>query len=144
MKVLFDTSVLVAVAIEEHPKNSESLLWLRRVKTEVIEGFISTHTLAELYATLTRLPRRPRIKPESAQQLLEENLKQFNRVVLTAEDYQETIALMVSLNLPGAGIYDALIAKSALKAGADVLLTLNPNDFTRLGEDIAKLVQVPA
>jgi predicted nucleic acid-binding protein len=48
---------------------------------------------------------------------------------------------MVSLNLPGGGIYDALIAQAAIKANVDVLLTLNANDFTRLGEDVAQLVQ---
>ena len=143
MKVLFDTSVLVAGAIEDHPKNPESVLWLQRAKSEEIEGFVSTHTLAELYAILTRFPRSPRISPTLAQHLIRENLKEFNRVVLTAEDYRETIDLMVSLNLPGAGIYDALIAKAAIKARVDLLLTLNPNDFTRLGEDLARLVRVP-
>lgn len=46
---------------------------------------------------------------------------------------------MVSLNLPDGGIYDALIAQAALKANIDRLLTLNPNDFVRLGENIASL-----
>jgi len=50
---------------------------------------------------------------------------------------------MVSLNLPAGGIYDQLIAQAALKAGVDVLLTLNPNNFTRLGEDVRQLVQLP-
>jgi hypothetical protein len=50
---------------------------------------------------------------------------------------------MVSLNLPAGGIYDGLIAQAALKAGVDVLLTLNPNNFTRLGEDVRQLVQLP-
>lgn len=62
---------------------------------------------------------------------------------LTAEDYQTTIARMVSLNLPGGEIYDVLIAQAALKANVDRLLTLNPNDFVRLGENIASLVQTP-
>jgi predicted nucleic acid-binding protein len=47
------------------------------------------------------------------------------------------IAQMVALNLPGGGIFDALIAQAALKANADILLTLNFNHFTRLGEVIA-------
>lgn len=72
-----------------------------------------------------------------------ENLNGFDKVVLTAEDYQATISRMVSLNLPGGTIYDGLIACAAIKAGVDVLLTLNPNDFTRMGEDVARLVQVP-
>lgn len=143
MKILFDTSVLVAAMLADHPRHLNSLPWLQSVQTEQIEGFVSTHTLAELYAILTRLPRSPRINPTLAQRLLEENLNRFDKVVLTAEDYQATIARMVSLNLPGGGIYDALIAQAAIKANVDVLLTLNANDFTRLGEDVAQLVQDP-
>ncbi|MBE9037748.1 PIN domain-containing protein [aff. Roholtiella sp. LEGE 12411] len=143
MKILFDTSVLVAAMVAKHPRHSESLPWLQRVQTDEIKGFISTHTLAELYAILTRLPPNPQINPALAQRLLGENLKKAHKVVLTAEDYQATIARMVSLNLPGGGIYDALIAQAAIKANVDVLLTLNANDFTRLGEDVARLVQVP-
>jgi len=143
VKVLFDTSVLVAAMVADHPNHTESLSWLQRVRAEEIEGFVSTHTLAELYAVLTRLPRTPRISPGLAQRLLGENLNRFQRVVLTDEDYQATIDRMVRLNLPGGSIYDGLIAQAAIKAEVDVLLSLNPRDFTRLGEDVARLVQVP-
>jgi predicted nucleic acid-binding protein len=50
---------------------------------------------------------------------------------------------MVALKLPGGGIFDALIAQAALKAKVDILFTLNPNHFTRLGEAIAQITQVP-
>lgn len=50
---------------------------------------------------------------------------------------------MTALNLPGGGIFDALITQAALKANVEILLTLNPNHFTRLGKAIANLVQVP-
>lgn len=143
MKVLFDTSVLVAAFIADHPRHTDSLPWLQRVQAEEIAGFISAHTIAELYAVLTRLPRQPRISPALAQRLLKENLNRFHIVIPTTEDYQETVARMVSLNLPGAGIYDALIAQAAIKAEVDVLLTLNPNDFSRLGEYVAQLVRLP-
>jgi predicted nucleic acid-binding protein len=143
MNVLFDTSVLVAALIEEHPSHSQSLSWLQRVRSLEIEAFVSTHTIAELYSVLTRIPRQPRINPGLAQRLIVENLSDFHQVVLTAEDYQATVSRMVSLNLPGGGIYDGLIAQTALKADVDVLLTLNPNDFTRLGDDVRRLVQVP-
>lgn len=142
-RVLFDTSVLVATMLEEHPHHSKCFAWLQQVRTEEIKGFISTHSIAELYSVLTRFPRTPRINPGLAQQLIRENLNKFEKVALTVEDYEATVAKMVSLNLPGGGIFDALIAQAALKAGVDVLLTLNPNDFTRLGDRIARLVQVP-
>jgi hypothetical protein len=50
---------------------------------------------------------------------------------------------MVTLNISGGGIFDALIAQAALKAAVDRLLTLNPNHFIHLGEALANLVQVP-
>lgn len=68
----------------------------------------------------------------------------FVAIPLTADDYQQAIACMVKLNIPGGGIFDALIAQAALKAEVDILLTLNPNHFTRLGQEVAKLVQVPS
>jgi predicted nucleic acid-binding protein len=43
----------------------------------------------------------------------------------------------------GAAAYDALIAHCALKAGADILLTWNVRDFTRLGSAVAQLVKSP-
>ena len=107
-----------------------------------IQGYIATHSLAEVYAVLTRLPIRPRISPNLAQRLIRENLVKFEIVPLTDEDYQMAIAQMVSLNLSG-GIYDVLIAQAAVKAKVNRLLTLNPNHFLRLGEAVARLVQVP-
>jgi len=44
---------------------------------------------------------------------------------------------MASLQLPGGGIFDALIAQAAIKISADRLATLNPKYFTRLSSTIA-------
>ncbi len=143
MRTLFDTSVLVAAFEVSHPRHTVCLPWLQQAQTEQIQGLIATHTLAEVYSVLTRLPVRPRISPEVAQRLITENLERFEVITLTTEDYQIVIAQMVNLNLTGGGIYDALIAQAAVKAEVNTLLTLNPNHFTRLGEDIARLVQVP-
>ncbi len=143
MRTLFDTSVLVAAFEVSHPRHTVCLRWLQQAQTEQIHGLIATHTLAELYSVLTRLPVRPRISPELAQRLISENLERFEVIPLTTEDYQMVLAQMVNLNLTGGGIYDALIAQAAVKAEVNTLLTLNPNHFTRLGEDMARLVQVP-
>jgi predicted nucleic acid-binding protein len=70
-------------------------------------------------------------------------LQYLEAIPLLSNDYQTAIAQMAALNLPGGGIFDALIAQAALKAEVNVLLTLNPNHFTRLGNVIANIVQVP-
>jgi predicted nucleic acid-binding protein len=144
MKVLFDTSVLVAAFEASHPRHAVCLPWLQRAQSQEIDGYFSTHTLAELYSVLTRLPVRPTITPTIAQRLIDENLNLLVVIPLTADDYQQAIARMVRLNLPGGGIFDALIAQAALQAEVDILLTLNPNHFTRLGEDLAQQVRVPS
>ena len=50
MKILFDTSVLVAALINSHPRHESAIHWLQQVKLGEIEMVIATHTLAELYA----------------------------------------------------------------------------------------------
>jgi predicted nucleic acid-binding protein len=116
VRTLFDTSVLVAAFEVSHPRHTVCLPWLQQAQTEQIHGLIATHTLAELYSVLTRLPVRPRISPELAQRLITENLERFEVIPLTTEDYQMVLAQMVNLNLTGGGIYDALIAQAAVKA----------------------------
>lgn len=66
MRVLFDTSTLIAAMIEGHPAHSLALPWLQRVKAKTDAGLVAAHTLAELYAILTRLPVNPRISPKLA------------------------------------------------------------------------------
>jgi predicted nucleic acid-binding protein len=143
MKILFDTSVLIASMLEDHVAYDVSYPYLKLVQQRNIVGYLSNHSLAELYAILTRLPRQPRISPNVAQLLLNQNLRLFNKVILTIEDYELTIKKMVNLSFTGGAIYDALISQCAIKSNVDVLLTLNPNHFTRLGNDIAKIVKNP-
>ena len=143
VKALFDSSVLIAAFLVTHPQHQACLPWLQQARTRQVKGYIATHSLAEVYSVLTRLPIRPRISPNLAQRLIRENLVKFEIVPLTDEDYQMAIAQMVSLNLTGGSIYDVLIAQAAVKAKVNRLLTLNPNHFLRLGEAVARLVQVP-
>lgn len=142
-KTLFDTSVLISAFVVSHPKHQSCIPWLHQVKAEQVQGAIATHTLAETYSVLTRLPVSPRISPTLARRLIEENLKEFEIAPLVAEDYFRVIDKMVTLNLAGGAIYDALIAQAAIKAKVNQLLTLNPEHFTRLGDEIARLVLIP-
>jgi predicted nucleic acid-binding protein len=142
MKYLFDTSVLVAAMMSGHSSYNVCLPLLQRAQTRQIVGFISTHTLAELYSVLTRIPQT-KITPDLAQELIRDNLQTFEFVSLGAEDYTAAIDLMVRNRIPGGGIFDALIAQAALKADVDVILTLNAKHFIRLGTAIAQKVQEP-
>jgi predicted nucleic acid-binding protein len=143
VKVLFDTSVLVPAIVTSHPQHNICWRWLEEARTDQFQGVVSTHTMAELYSVLTRLPYRPVISPAIAQRQIRENLQNFERVGLDPTDYDAAIDRMTALNLPGGGIFDALIAQAAVKAGVDLLLTLNAKHFVRLGEEIKAIVRVP-
>ncbi|MFM6327122.1 MAG: type II toxin-antitoxin system VapC family toxin [Microcystis panniformis] len=143
IKVLFDTSVLVASILVNHEQHSACISWLTRVKRGEIQGYIGTHTLAELYAILSAFPAKPRLSPQLVQQLIKENLDSFEIISLTSDDYKAVINLMVTLNLRGGAIYDALIAYGSLKAEVDHLLTLNFKHFIRFGGRIEKISMEP-
>ncbi len=142
MRTLFDTSVLVAALVKEHPQHNTARPWLEQAHNTPDTGLVSTHTLAELYSVLTRLPRQPKLQPQEVQVLLM-SLYPLEKVSLGWPDYHLAIKNLVTLQLSGGIIFDALIAQAAIKAKADQLLTLNPRDFQRLGPSIAALVVVP-
>ncbi|UFP96115.1 type II toxin-antitoxin system VapC family toxin [Gloeobacter morelensis] len=143
MKVLFDTSVLVPALVHSHESHEVCWSWIERARSGQVQGLMAVRTLTESYAVLTRLPLRPRLQPLLAKRLIFALSEYVSAVSLTTGDYRSVLALVAELGLPGGGIYDALIAQTALQSRSDVLLTLNPSDFTRLGEPIASLVQVP-
>ena len=138
--ILFDTSSLVAAFLEDHPLHIAALQWFQTTLNDELKGYVSTHTLAELYAVLTRMPRQPQLSPFEVERLMR-NLTGFEKVALSHSDYAKVISRLVKLNLTGGAIYDALIAQAALVAEVEALLTANPKDFLRLGEDVAAIVQ---
>lgn len=142
MKVLYDTSVLIAAILVEHSNHAAALSKLELATSGEVQGY-PTHSLAELYSVMTRLPPPLRVTPEEAVAILTDLTEYIEPITLVAADYQRAIALMAQLNLPGGGIFDAVIAQAALKASVDCLMTFNAKDFVRLGQEISALVQVP-
>ncbi|MEM9218736.1 MAG: PIN domain-containing protein [Cyanobacteria bacterium P01_F01_bin.150] len=68
MKVLLDTSVMVAALLPQHPCHASCFSQLKAVESKQIKGYLSTHSLAEIYSVMTRMPSQPRITPKEAQQ----------------------------------------------------------------------------
>jgi predicted nucleic acid-binding protein len=143
LKVLFDTNVVVAALVQDHKAHAKALPHLNRALGVPGSGCLSAHGLAEAYSVLTGLPIRPRITPADARQALAVLEQQLDLIPLDRQDYLDVLERVAGLGLPGGAIYDALHAQAAIKVGVRSILTLNPKHFTRLGEDIAPLVQSP-
>ncbi len=129
---------------ESHAEHARALPWLLRLQQGPDIGVVSAHTLAELYAILTRLPIRPRMTPALVRQLIRENiLDVFEIVNLTDLDYAAVIDHLTALGITGGATYDALILHAATKANVDQVVTLNERHFLRVRPDLAARITTP-
>lgn len=144
MRILFDTSVLIAAMIEGHSAHRVALPWLQRVKAKADAGLVAAHTLAELYAVLTRLPVSPRISPAMALRLIQNNVLDTCTVVtLSDSDYTALLNHLADLGIVGGAVYDGLLMHAAWIAGVDRVVTLNAHDFRRVYPALADIIFSP-
>jgi predicted nucleic acid-binding protein len=144
VRVLLDTSILVAAVVEAHPMHSVALPWLQRAQAKSDAGLVAAHSVAELYAVLTTLPLRPRIAPSIAVQVIERDVLDILEVIpLSGDDYRAVIKSLSEMGIGGGVTYDALIVHAAIKAGAEQIVTLNQADFQRIAPDLADCIVSP-
>lgn len=144
MRVLLDTSTLIAALIETHPFHKPAFKCLEKVGQKNYKGFVSAHSLAELYAILTRLPVKPPILPNEAQELIKDSVISICEIVsLTSDDYNAVIEHLAQLDIIGGAVYDALIMHVASKIQIDSIITLNEKDFKRVYPEFADKVISP-
>jgi len=74
---------------------------------------------------------------------LETVRERLTLVGLDDTEYWETISQSSAAGIVGGAIYDALIARCAIQARAEILYTWNLSDFQRLGPEVAKRVKTP-
>jgi predicted nucleic acid-binding protein len=131
--IFFDTTVLVAASVQAHPHYPRARPALQRVVKAQDRGFICVHSMAEVYAALTRLPVRPRIHPLEALRILTDNiLPHFETIAISKRDYIEALNTVGSGGYSGGKIYDALLLCSAAKNPVARLYTFNLVDFKQL------------
>jgi predicted nucleic acid-binding protein len=141
MKALLDTSVLVPTFLGDHEHHEASLdAFLRFEKRQAC---CAAHSLAEVYATLTRMPGKYRVSCEQAMLFLGEIRQRLAIVALDEEEYYATIEQASTLGVMGGTVYDALLARCALKANAETIYTWNVKHFQQLGLEAVKRITTP-
>jgi predicted nucleic acid-binding protein len=141
MRVCFDTSTLVAALLKQHPHHAIAFPHLKAAQNGTIKAHLTTHALAELFATLTALPLKPRLSPTDVQRLLDSSiLPHFTIIALSARSYKQAITLTAAQNLASGAIYDALHIVGARAAQCERLLTLNLKHFKALAPGDAMIV----
>lgn len=141
MRTFFDTSALLPAFLENHEHHDASLKAF--LKAGKKSSFCGVHSLAEIYATSTRLPGKQRLSGEQALLFLQDVNERLTAVALTPEEYYQAIKTAAAGGVVGGTIYDALLAHCALKAEADVMYTWNVRHFQQFGPEIAKRLRTP-
>ncbi len=92
MDLFFDTNVLVASSNQHHPQFTQASTAVARVVVGKDRGSFSQHSIAEIYATLMRMPVIPRVHPLEASRIIRENiLRHFSVIPAVADDYLEAL-----------------------------------------------------
>src|SRR5713101_6334425 len=134
MKYFFDTSVLVAAISVNHIHHAPSqAAYLAAAKNN---SSCAAHSLAEVYATLTRIPATQRMSCEQALLFVEDIRERLTTVTLDDNEYFSAITDAAAEGVAGGTIYDALIARCALKGKAAVIYTWNLDHFRRVGSEV--------
>lgn len=132
---------MIPTFLEEHQHHEASLEIFLKASKE--HDSCTAHSLAEVYSTITRLPGRQRLSGEQVLLFLEHIRERLRLVTLNAEEYSATLDEAAAAGIVGGTVYDALLARCALKARADTLYTWNVKHFQQLGPDVARLVKTP-
>ena len=139
--IFLDTSVLIPIVQVSHVHHRPSRdLWNLLVRKETT---ISSHTLAETYATLTSMPPGLRVSPADAVSTIEMFLTRLTPISLSPDEYLETIRAAARLGLSGGMIYDALLLACARKVNADRIYTWNLKHFKAVAPDLAARIVTP-
>jgi predicted nucleic acid-binding protein len=144
MRLFLDTSVFAAALIDSHPHHVAARPWVNAVLQRQHIGVIAAHSLAEIYAYLTRDQLAHRIPPKRAVRLIEHNILAACEVImLTSEEYVEALAAVSDLGLAGAIVYDMLLLRAAHKANVEFVVTFNKKHFALLNSGRPELIVSP-
>lgn len=108
--VALDTSVVIPFLMRSHPAH---LATRRRLAGRSV--VLTTHSLAESYSVLTRLPGDARSSPTDAAALLAANFP--TTVAPTPEIAGRLPDVLAPIGIAGGAVYDALVGLAAAAAG---------------------------
>jgi predicted nucleic acid-binding protein len=130
--ILVDSNVIVAALVEDHEHHAPSLALLSDESSRDLA--VAAHCYAEAFTTLTRRnANSPFRKPPAEAWAALESVAASTRLVgLTPAQSFEAVRDFAAAGGIGARVYDYLIARAAVAAGAGVLVTWNVGHFQGL------------
>jgi len=141
MKAFFDTSVLVPLFYRDHVHHGPSQELFIQFNRST--GCCGAYSLAEVYATLTKMPGKRRISGEQAMLFIGNIRERLSSVAVNGEEYADALQGSAARGVIGGAIYDAMLAHCALKSKAQVIYTWNSRHYALCGREIAGRLRTP-
>ena len=141
MRGFFDSSVLVPLFYRDHVNHGPSQELFIQFNRST--GCCGAHSLAEVYATLTRMPGKRRITGEQAMLFIGNIRERLSIIALDPEEYAEALTASAARGIIGGTIYDAMLAHCALKSKAQAIYTWNTRHYALCGQEVASRVRTP-
>jgi len=139
--IFLDTSVLIPVGQATHVHHTRSRALFSTLTKH--NTATSTHALAELYASLTAVPRPARVSPLDASATAEILLERLTPVSLSPEEYIGTLKSAAKRGHTSGMIFDALHLACARKINASTIYTWNLKHFHSLAPDLVERIITP-
>jgi predicted nucleic acid-binding protein len=137
--IAVDSSVIIAGVLSWHDFHERAIVALEKA----VAGrrlLMPLAVLIESYSVLTRLPAPHRLRPEVAHELLHGSFASARVISLSPATAWTFLQDSVDTGTVGGRVYDAVIASTAIEAGAGELLTFNARDFEVFRDRIAIVV----
>jgi predicted nucleic acid-binding protein len=124
---------LLALYVENHPHNDQVVQIYSKQKVGGNSFYMSTHSIAELFANLTKGKQYFDCSASKAYQLINEIVGTFFIAIpLNKEDYLDALRELKEKDFTNGIVYDGIISQAANKISADILVTINEKDFKNL------------
>lgn len=123
--IAIDSSVVIPLVSSWHAFHERANAALQNRKRLLLP----LPVLMESYSVLTRLPSPYRVQGSAAYHALHQSFRDATIVALPADKIWSLLHDAQTFGITGGRIYDALIATTAIEAGAKELITFNPRHF---------------
>ncbi len=106
-------------------------------------GCFGSDSLAEVFATLTRMPGKHRISGEQAMLFIGSIRERLSLIALDGDEYAKALEASAAFGIVGGGIYDAMLAHCAIKARAEKIYSGNGRHYAQCGPEATRRLQAP-
>lgn len=135
MKVFYDTNVLIAASVRQHPHHRRADSIFQRCIDGNEQGIVHSHSLLEFHSAITQLPGGMAVPPDRVAELLREGILAHVRLVsLPAKELATVQRRAGERGLVGGIVYDYYHLRVAQREDVERFYTFNTSHFLAIAE----------